>query len=327
MDKELKVAIIGIGKMGLLHAGIINNIPGTRLVAIYDQSPLMKRFLSKAVSGVLVTDNYKKFAADRYDAVYVTTPIPTHYGVIKNLYEKGITKNIFVEKTLTGSFEDSKCLCQLAEQSSGVNMVGYMCRFAVTYQKTAEFLKDNTIGKIISFKAYAYASDFSQNIANPLAVKGGATRDLGAHIIDLAFWLFGEFELISVSQDSNNQLGIDNGSKFSVRNSSGITADFDISWVKEGYRLPEFGLIISGEKGSISVNSDRINLDFNCGESKLLYRHDLSDNVPFLLGAPEYYRENKHFISAIIANKKAFPDFNTAAKIDYLIEQVKNARS
>jgi predicted dehydrogenase len=326
VNDTLKIAVIGMGKMGLLHASLVNSIPGASLVAIYDKSALMKRFMCKAIDNVLITDKYEKFASTQYDAVYVTTPIPSHYSVVENLYKTGITKNVFVEKTLTSDFRHSQHLCQLAQEKGGTNMVGYMCRFAPTYQKAQALLSQSEIGEVTSFKAYAYASDFAKSKGNALPVKGGATRDLGAHIIDLSLWLFGELELTSVEHDEDFKNGIDNGSCFKVKNRRAIEGDFDISWAKEGYRLPEFGLIITGTKGIISVNSDLIKIENDSGESKELHRQDLNDNVPFLLAASEYYREDEHFINSIIGNSKANPDFSEAAKVDYLIEEIEKGK-
>jgi predicted dehydrogenase len=74
-------------------------------------------------------------------------------------------------------------------------MVGYMSRFASTYRKARLLLQKGDIGQLLSFKAYAYASDFAAGNGKASNVKGGATRDLGAHIIDLSLWLFGDLEL------------------------------------------------------------------------------------------------------------------------------------
>ncbi len=77
--KHLSIGVIGMGKMGLLHASIVNTIPGVRLLALYDKSSILKRFAGKALNDIHVTDNIDEFARLKYDAVYVTTPIPTHF--------------------------------------------------------------------------------------------------------------------------------------------------------------------------------------------------------------------------------------------------------
>jgi predicted dehydrogenase len=110
---------------------------------------------------------------------------------------------------------------------------------------------------------------------------------------------------------------------FKVTSSSGATGSFSISWCARDYRLPEFGLTISGSKGTIKVSDDKVELELNEGVSEKWYRHDLKDNVGFLLGEPEYFREDKHFIESILQNRIPESSFTIASKVDYLIDQVK----
>jgi len=45
MEKELKVAVVGFGRMGMLHAGILNFLPRVKLAAVCEKSGLIRRFL------------------------------------------------------------------------------------------------------------------------------------------------------------------------------------------------------------------------------------------------------------------------------------------
>ena len=49
----IKVAVVGLGQMGLLHASLLNVMPGVRLVALCDQSPLINRFSRKVFSEIV----------------------------------------------------------------------------------------------------------------------------------------------------------------------------------------------------------------------------------------------------------------------------------
>ncbi len=49
----------------------------------------------------------------------------------------------------------------------------------------------------------------------------------------------------------------------------------------------------------------------------------MDDNVGFLLGAPEYYREDQHYLDALTANVPLKVDFKEALKVDLLIDQVR----
>ena len=311
-----------MGKMGLLHASILNALPGVRLLAMYDKNSTMVKFAKKALPEICVTDNLEKFSDFNLDAVYVTTPIPTHFSVVKAIYSMGVGKNLFVEKTLASSYEQAAQLCQEAKTAGGVNMVGYMSRFAPTFKKAKALMQEEVIGKAISFRAYAYSSDFIGVKGKSVPVRGGATRDLGAHIIDLSLWFFGDLEVESSKLEPSAQKDNENGAYFKTRGSNGLEGEFDISWCKEAYRLPEFGLTISGSKGVITVNSDLIKLEKSGADLLTWHKHDLDDGVPFFLAAPEYFREDEHFVRSILEGGTAKPDFDTASKVDSLIEQV-----
>lgn len=318
----LAIGVIGMGKMGLLHASILNTLPGVRVSAVYDKNSTMAKFAKKALTEIFVTDNFERFSKLKLDAIYVTTPIPTHYSIVKAIYSMGMVKNLFVEKTLASSYEQAAQLSQEAKAAGGVTMVGYMSRFAPTFKKARALLQEETIGKPVSFSAYAYASDFAGIRSKSTLVKGGATRDLGAHIIDLGQWFFGDLEVESSQPGPSGHEHNKSGAYFKVRGPAGIAGEFDIDWCKEGYRLPEFGLTITGSKGLIMVNTDLVRLEKDGADSLTWHRQDLQADVPFFLGAAEYFWEDEHFVRAILEGGIADPDFNTAVKVDFLIDQV-----
>ena len=319
--KKLQVAVVGIGKMGLVHASILNTLPNVEPVALCDKSALIRKFCSKLLSGVLIIDDIAKMSDLDINVIYVTTPIPSHYSIINSLCSTREEPNVFVEKTLSSSYTDSTKLCKLAQNSGGVNMVGYMKRFAVTFRKAKELLSQGAIGSIHSFEAHAYSSDFSEinNPSEASSSRGGVLSDLGSHVIDLGLWFFGDFQ---VQPDLNDNNDIQNTVQFNVKNGDLVEGTFDVSWCKEGYHMPEFGLTIKGSEGKIAVDDDEVRLEPASGQSIQWHRHDLTDNVGFLLGAPEYFREDEYFVESILNGVNAEPSFETASKVDYIIGKV-----
>ena len=65
-------------------------------------------------------------------------------------------------------------------------------------------------------------------------------------------------------------------------------------------------------------------MKLNNGKKYNWWRHDLNDNIQFLAGQPEYYREDDFFVRSIIKNHDPEPNFKTASKIDYIIDNIKN---
>ena len=322
--KKLRVAVIGLGKMGLLHSSLLSVFPNVDLVAICDKSRLMRALAKSTLKKPLVTDDLSLLSDLNLDVVYVTTPIPSHYSIIKEIYSKSIAPNLFVEKTLSSTFPKSEEICKLAQGSNGLNMVGYMKRFSVTFKKAKEFLGQKMLGEVLSFEAYAFSSDFAEVAKNSSisAIRGGVLVDLGAHVADLALWFFGDLHVNSALTKLSPAVGSVDSATFEVTGANSLFGKFEISWTKTGYRLPEFGLTIKGTKGNMTVDDNRVKLYVNNSKLVEWYRQDLFDLVPFLLAEPEYFRENESFIGSIIGGIEIESNFRSALKVDNLLGEV-----
>lgn len=323
--EKLRVAVVGLGKMGLLHASILNVLPNAQLTALCDKSTLIRRFSKRIFDGVHVVDDVGKLSGLDLDVVYVTTPIFSHSFVTKNVYSKGIARNVFVEKTLASSYDEAKELCELAQRFGGINMVGYMKRFIVTFRKAKDLLTREILGEVISFKACGYSSDFfGRNRSSKMcSSRGGVLGDSGCHAVDLALWFFGDLQVDSAKLESLTIGYSEDSAYFTVKTSNALVGEFNISWCMENYRLPEFELLIKGSKGVMRVNDDKLELKLGDGKSSTWYKHDLSDNVFFWLGAPEYVREDEYFVKSVLEGRKPEPSFDTASKVDHIIDQVR----
>lgn len=324
--RPLRIAVVGIGKMGLLHAGILSSLPDVELVALCDKSAMILRFARKvfAPTGVKVLNGIEELAGLDLDVAYVTTPISSHAAIVRELYASETARNVFVEKTLASNYEEARGLCELAQRIKGVNMVGYMKRFAVTFRKAKDLLDKKALGEISSFDAYAYSSDFLGLDPNSktAASRGEALRDLGCHAIDLALWFFGGLQVESLRPKPSTGETLDLVS-FAVGSLGGVKGEFNVSRSMEGYRYPEICFSIVGSRGTLRVNDDKLEFKQDHGESFTWYRHDLSDNVDFWLGEAEYFREDQRFIRSILEGHGAEPDFSAASEVDGVIDNVK----
>jgi predicted dehydrogenase len=322
--EKLRVAVVGLGKMGLLHVGILASMPEVQLVAVCDQSKLVTKMAKKIFKEKVAVVKEARLLVDlNLDAVYITTPIPSHFHVVKSIFNSGITRNIFTEKTLAEHLDESEQISLIARNAGGVTMVGYQKRFGVTFNKAYELLKEDVIGSLLSFKAYAYSSDFvgiEQDQTNKLSgSRGGVLRDLGSHAISLALWYFGEITVVHDKSSINNACSQSTGFTAQASNVEGC---IEASWCKKGYRMPDTGVIAEGSKGRLFVNDDKVEVQFKDGSIKRWFRQNLDDSVDFVLWSPEYYREDHHFINCILNKEKPCPDFFEASKVDKIIHMV-----
>ena len=322
--KDLRVAVIGLGKMGLVHSCILNVLPNVKLVGVCEKSGMTRRFLRKIFKNARMVDDVEKLSSIGIDAAFVTTPIPSHFAIAKLLYSKGIVRHVFVEKTLTSSSEQSQELCGLVHRFGGANMVGYTRRFAVTFNKAKALLTENAIGDVSSFKAYAYSSDFAEKGEGRVGgSRGGVLMDLGCHAVDLALWFFGNLEVKTARTISVANGSSENSVQFGVK-SKDLQGDFDVSWCMSNYRMPEVGFVITGSEGVLEANDDFVQLRPKSRKPARWYRQDLDDVVDFWLGGPEYFREDQNFVNSVMNETEPEPSFDAATKTDEIIAKVKS---
>jgi predicted dehydrogenase len=313
--------------MGLLHTCILSTFPNVKIVAICEKSKLIAKFARKVFDEIQIVNSVDMLKDLELDVIYVTTPIPSHSKIIHTIYSRKIAPNVFVEKTLASSLDDAKKMCDLAEKSDGVNMVGYERRYSVTFNKAYQLIQQGAIGNLVSFKAYAYSSDFlglnDEKASKASSSRGGLLRDLCSHAIDLSIWYFGGLQVISSEQNKRGSSEFEESLSFTVSGENSVDGSVEASWCKKGYRLPEIGLNIIGSNGILNVTDDEVLLKNNAGTTTKWYRLNLNDNVDFLLGAPEYFRESRNFINNIVTGSIVEPNFETALKVEEAIEQVR----
>lgn len=321
---KARVAVVGLGKMALLHASILSALNSVELVSFCEISPLVRRFGKKVIPSVGIVAGVQELAGMGLDAVYVTTPPRSHFGIVREIYDAGIAHHVFVEKPLASSYFEAQELCRLAEKHGGINMVGYDRRFSVTFGKAKRILDEGTLGQLSSFEAYAYSSDFLGSKGRSKASsRGGVISDLACHAVDIALWFFGRLEVKSAKVESLLGDGSQDAVDFQVASPASLEGWIRSSWCKEGYRMPEIGLIVRGSSGTMKVDEDKVEVNLGKDAPFLWHKHDLGDNVPFFIGGTDYVREDEFFIRSVLNGSPAEPSFSTASKVEEIIEHVK----
>src|SRR5437879_12337844 len=83
----IRVAVVGLGKMGLSHLAILNTHPDIRLVAVCDSASYVTDVLSQ-YTGLKAYTDYRRLLEEVHpDAVLVATPPGTHGGIVQPALE------------------------------------------------------------------------------------------------------------------------------------------------------------------------------------------------------------------------------------------------
>jgi len=249
---KLNAGIIGMGKMGLLHAGILNSLPNVKVNAIADTEKFVINFFKKNTDSIEVYTDYKKMIEDsKLDLVYITTPVASHIPIASFCASKKI--NFFVEKPLGRNAEECSTLCKIVKQNNVLSMVGFYLRYKETFKKAKSILDSGILGKTKNIKSSVYQTQFLTNTSGWRFKKeisgGGVLIDLGSHLIDLLLWFFGKPKTVEASTKSKNSQEIEHTASGKIQFEDGLECFFDSSWERDGYRLQETTLEIEGEYG------------------------------------------------------------------------------
>lgn len=121
----LKIAVLGLGHLGKIHAKCIQLIDQYELVGIYDVNPTVAA-KAAATYGVQAFDSVEALIA-AVDVVDIVTPTITHFELAKQVVAAG--KHFFIEKPITHTLEEAQQLCALVKDQPIKAQVGHVERF------------------------------------------------------------------------------------------------------------------------------------------------------------------------------------------------------
>ena len=257
--EKIRIGIIGMGRMGLTHYSIINTHPSVEVTAIADTSTMMLNMLKKLIPSLKVFEDYKDLLnSGMVDGVIVCTPSALHYDVCKMACEKGI--NVFCEKPFTTNTELATELADIFEEKGLVNQVGYVYEFDTVFKKVKELLDEKIIGKVCHVNVQFLSSTISKTKPEKgwrsmRENGGGATYEMGSHVIDLLEYFFGKPQkIVGTLVNHVYSEAVEDISEALVMYSDGISANIHVNWSDYTYRKPMLKLDIHGTMGKIQAD-------------------------------------------------------------------------
>lgn len=125
--KPLRIAVIGGGHLGTIHAKLLARVPQTELVAIVEPSDARARQLAAEFDCRIVSDVESFLSHEPLDAAVVAAPTSLHWSVGRRLLARGI--HTLMEKPLAPTNEECEQLVAAASQSGAILQVGHVERF------------------------------------------------------------------------------------------------------------------------------------------------------------------------------------------------------
>jgi len=319
-----------MGKMGMLHAGILNSLKNVRVTAVADTEKLLINFIKKNTSTIKVYNNYLKMLDNSdLDLVYITTPVHSHIEIASNCAKRNL--HFFVEKPLGRTSNECYSLCNLTKEYHVINMVGFYLRYSDTFRKAKELLDKGVLGEIKEIKSSIFQTlefkkssswRFKKNLSG-----GGILIDLGIHLIDLLAWFFGQIKTVQGLTESKNLQNIEDYVNAKLTFENNLNCSLIASWNEKNYRLQETTIEIDGTKGKMKVNEDYVKIDYKKfqdtrNDSTIFYRQTLYKGVEVDIGGPEYTKEDIDFVNSIMKKQQSNLNVINSSKIQSVIDSI-----
>lgn len=143
----IQVGVIGYGYWGPNLVRNFFECPATRVRMVADLSPGRLETVNRRYPGVATTTDYKQIFRDpEIDAVAISTPVSTHFGLAMEALEAG--KHVLVEKPMTASSEQALRLIEEAERRHLVLMVDHTFVYTGAVRKIRELIEKGSLGEL-----------------------------------------------------------------------------------------------------------------------------------------------------------------------------------
>jgi predicted dehydrogenase len=122
---ELRAAVVGVGRLGALHAQKYAALDGLTLSYVVDTDEQRGREIARQTGAVPLTDYHE--LKGRVELASIAAPSLTHYAIARDLMDSGI--DVLLEKPMTATLEEARDLALTARRSGRVLQIGHLERF------------------------------------------------------------------------------------------------------------------------------------------------------------------------------------------------------
>ncbi|HET7577674.1 MAG TPA: Gfo/Idh/MocA family oxidoreductase [Bacillales bacterium] len=279
---DVRVGMIGYQFMGKAHTHAYRDVPfyfgGEAKPVLQAIAGRREEAVKKAADEMgwasYETDWRRLIEREDIDLIDIVTPNNTHAEMAIAAAEAG--KHVICEKPLAMTVEEAERMAEAVKKNGVVNMVSHNYRFAPAVQYAKKLIEEGKLGKIRHIRAQ-YLQDWLADPKAPMAWRlrkevtgSGALGDIGAHIIDLARFLVGEFHEVSAMMETfveerpyedgsgTGKVDVDDAAAFLARFQNGTFGTFEATRFAVGNRNGN-RFEINGEKGSIRWDLENLN--------------------------------------------------------------------
>lgn len=184
MTPILNVALIGCGYWGKNLARIISEHQYAKLYLLCDTNIEQARALQTIYFDSKVETDYETVLLDsNIDAVIVSTPVSTHYQIVKDALKNG--KHVLCEKVLSTSVDEVRALINEAQTNGLALVVGHTFLYNTIVKHIKTAIERGDLGELLYLT-------FKRTGLGPIRSDVDVISDLAAHDLSILYYWLGK---------------------------------------------------------------------------------------------------------------------------------------
>lgn len=349
--RKVRVGLIGTsGWVEQMYVPSLNSHPAADVVAVCGRNLERAGAVAALLGGARIFADWRgMIAAGGLDAVIIVVPDDLHPAMAEAAAAAGL--HVMCEKPLANSLPEAVAMAGAVSSADVVNLVLFTWRWQPHWRYVRHLVDTGYVGRLLRarlsfFEGIAFGPGYKWRFDGRRG--SGTAGDLGSHMIDMAHWLTGE-EVVSVGADFRTfadqsreadpaPLPVSDSCFITLAMAGGAQILVDVS--SASFMADRDCLVtveIHGDKGTIE-GAHR----FLGAEVGVTLRGAQVGDARFadLVVPPEYYDGGverdavfdpyvkqsagvRAFLDAIVAGRKAAPDFAEAVRVQRVLEAVK----
>jgi myo-inositol 2-dehydrogenase/D-chiro-inositol 1-dehydrogenase len=182
---DLRVGLIGVGRIGVLHARTLAKNRHVRELLVSDADAARAHAVAAEI-GARASGVDELFAA-RPDAIVVAAATAAHAELVVRAAQAEIP--VFCEKPLAADIPSTIDVIERVEAAGSVLMMGFQRRSDLGYRAARAAVETGGLGRVHSF--YSTTFDPAPPPAAYIATSGGIFRDMHIHDFDIVRFVSG----------------------------------------------------------------------------------------------------------------------------------------
>jgi predicted dehydrogenase len=273
---SVRVAVIGYGLAGsVFHAPLVSVTPTMTLAAIVTASAERQAQARRAYPHAQILKSVDELwsNATSYDLVVVAAPNRAHVTLGIAALQAGLP--VVIDKPLAASVADAERLLAVSKQTGLMLSVFQNRRWDNDFLTVQKIVSAGLLGKVTRFESryerYRLAPRphaWREMAASEEA--GGLLYDLGSHLIDQAYVLFGKPTHVYAEMDLRRpQAVVDDDTFVALHFEHGVRAHFWMSLVSRlpAQRVRVNGLLGTYEKWGLDPQEDALRMGMRPGDA------------------------------------------------------------